>query len=690
MELEYFFECDICCENTNFECCPYGNHICQKCQLQRFKDCVGDNINSIIKCCCNKTHDFTFDFILNLSKYNKEFYNLYMKMYKYQYNKVIDYFKYIIQKDYNLNDYFEFFNNWYKNKIYNDDKDKYKETLTKIKKLSTEIKIILISEISSKYKINSNICKNIFEIITNKYSIDEIINTNLNDFFCNIIFNFIDVKQYDLLNVDMKYKLDKLYCPNPKCCGFIETKDDYIYYCNNNFILNESNDKNIKGICTLDKIEDRNAKGICSGLIEKKDDKYYCNKCHNEVNIENCKKTLIQRKFCMKCKNEICISCLNFLTPNHICNGLNDNFIEYFAFNDITNKDKHIKIEIDDCPNCHIRNIKDDGCTHIFCPYCKYSYDWKTKKFIPINANTNEILKKLISSNKFDNYKSQIPEYKPKELYNRKIINNRSDYPDIDLNCLDTLDTKKCYQIIFDNNLQNKSLLNMASFFIKSKLLFSHNINSNMIFKLIMKKYYFNEDINIDDMIDKLYKYYIIELNYNKIISDFINIYNEMFIDILIDLIKIKRFNKEILEKNKNKININKEYHKLMKKEINNKYGYELFSQSNNLDIQNKNNKFIKSCNKDLLYIVSNINIEGFNNLILSYCEKLYNFIIDNLSLINTRYKELENDEFHIDRKIICINDDDYDIQILKDGNIIFDEQILNEIINLQEKYNSN
>ena len=576
--------CDICSVSYTQHKCACNNYVCLDCIKSYFKVKLDSENRKTVKFICpTKRHKFSLSYILYLSSFDNEILDLYMIKYKYKYNDVISYYTYLLQKHYNINIYMQFFNNYYNNKIYNNDKALYKKKLeylqkiyysnTSIDKQKLTVFLSNLSEVLNKDYDN----KLIDQIISSIYShdINYIINLSSSKLISiitidNIIKN-LDIKPNDLLNKHIFNNSNNIiFCKNDECNG-----------------------------------------GIVENYGTKENPEFKCNKCN----------TLH------------CCQCFKVLKPNHNCDILSDHFLKNMEGPD----------HVTHCPKCNTANVRIKGCNDFVCAYCGIFYRWDTLTIQ--TATTNEMYNEgLLNYIKEKNY-SLLNNIKPIEYPNREIVKNmqRYDHPLIDLNCYQKLTTQICHKILKSLDIPEvNNFYKISYIFEHVPLLYSHTIiSSQILYEIIENKLTNSNEEQLNKNLQEIYKKYLLENEYNKLVNNFIIILQSHFIEILIHLKYIKE-----IQKNANKYT---------NKELKQKFSFELYSISKDNDIKIKNEKFIRKLNNDMIK-ESNI---VFTDLCNKYINYINNFILE--------YQENFNFYDKYCKKILFT--DDYRMYLIENNN---------------------
>lgn len=83
---------------------------------------------------------------------------------------------------------------------------------------------------------------------------------------------------------------------------------------------------------------------------------------------------------CLKCETQFCSRCEKRLEANHVCNEQDLQSLEVIR-------------GLVQCPNCHLRVQRSDGCRNMTCVYCKTNFDYYTGEKAVHGAHGNKDIK---------------------------------------------------------------------------------------------------------------------------------------------------------------------------------------------------------------------------------------------------------------------------------------------------------
>ena len=107
------------------------------------------------------------------------------------------------------------------------------------------------------------------------------------------------------------------------------------------------------------------------GLEEKKE--VYHTPCTNQA----CRGYLSKKWECGLCKKKVCKDCREDIQDGHMCQASTLASVQA------------LQKDATPCPKCKEPISRINGCNHMFCPWCKTSFDYKTGKLIEESQNTN-------------------------------------------------------------------------------------------------------------------------------------------------------------------------------------------------------------------------------------------------------------------------------------------------------------
>lgn len=456
------------------------------------------------------------------------------------------------------------------------------------------------------------------------------LNNLLKDFNKQLFYNIIN-KKYPNLNIEnIKIFFDKNF-------KYFNNIDEIVeYYCNNIINIELINKLNLEEEVLIYSLQNNI---------------YYCPK-------NNCNGKIINNK-CSLCNINICKECHQELKDNHKCN--------FDLLNYIIQTEKDIK----HCPKCNHLIVKYDGCSDMWCDACLTVFNWNTLEIQ--TSTTNETYKKNIDKiKKLRNQQNN----QNNNSYNRKIINNRLDYPIIDLQCGSLLDFDKCFNIFENFNIYNKKLFFLSCFYYNLKYLLNNKNYNLELFKNILKFYIqpFDEKI-LNNQIKNILKQKIINDKFLKKINTLLKIFNNIFID---NLILICKINNNIKYSNNDNENI--------KSNLLNNFNdikYSLLSIDSNINIDKLNNNFINEQNNSLINHILDIN----KNNIYEYLNDFIDNLVDNINFkINILIDNFNfnNNEYIIINKIF---NNPLEINDINNRKYIFDKfhVILNKLIKIKK-----
>jgi len=419
------------------------------------------------------------------------------------------------------------------------------------------------------------------------------LNNILKDFNKQLFYNIIN-KKYPNLNIEnIKIFFDKNF-------KYFNNIDEIVeYYCNNIINIELINNLNLEEEVLIYSLQNNI---------------YYCPK-------NNCNGKIINNK-CSLCNINICKECHQELKENHKC--------DFDLLNYIIQTEKDIK----HCPKCNHLIVKYDGCPDMWCDACLTIFNWNT---LEIQTSTsNETYKQNIDKIK----KLRNQQYNQNNnSYNRKIINNRLDYPIIDLQCGSLLDFDKCFNIFENFNIYNKKLFFLSCFYYNLKYLLNNKNYNLELFKNILKYYIkpYDEKI-LNNQIENILKQKIINDKFLKKINTLLKIFNNIFID---NLILICKINNNIKYSNNDNENI--------KSNLLNNFNdikYSLLSIDSNINIDKLNNNFINEQNNSLINHILDINKNNIYEYLNDFIDNLVdnvnfkiNILINNFNFNNNEYK---------------------------------------------------
>ena len=227
------------------------------------------------------------------------------------------------------------------------------------------------------YNNNSKekLCKICEEEIENEEEIKRNKCLNCKEIFCDYCY-------YNYLKETIKSGKTKINCPN----------------CNKNlkegFIIQKlyeiQKDRNKESIKTINILK----KNILRKEILQDKNSRFC----PEINCESYAKRKNEYDNFVKCKkgHKFCFNCGKKWHENKKCNN-EEEISELF--------EKYKKIyHLKECPNCKIMTLKNDGCNHIKCTYCRIDWCWICgKRFINTeehyNNPVNDCYKKMFENN---------------------------------------------------------------------------------------------------------------------------------------------------------------------------------------------------------------------------------------------------------------------------------------------------
>lgn len=456
------------------------------------------------------------------------------------------------------------------------------------------------------------------------------INNTLKDFNKQLFYNMINKKYPNLKNDDIKIFFDENF-------KYFNNIDEIVeYYCNNIINIELINKLNLEEEVLIYSLQNNI---------------YYCPK-------NNCNGKIINNK-CSLCNINICNKCHEELNDNHECNF---NLLKY-----IIQTEKDIK----HCPKCNHLVIKNDGCPDMWCDACLTVFNWNTLEIQ--TSTTNEIYKQNID--KIKKLRNQ-QDNQNNNSYNRKIINNRLDYPIIDLHCGSLLDFDKCFNIFENFNIYNKKLFFLSCFYYNLNYLLNNKNYNFKLFKCIFKYYIepYDEKI-LNNQIEIILKQKIINDKFLKKINILLKIFNNIFIDNLILICKIN-----------NNIKYSNNDNEDIKSNLLNNFNdikYSLLSIDSNINIDKLNNNFINEQNNILINHILDIN----KNNIYEYLNDFIDNLVDNINFkINILIDNFNfnNNEYIIINKIF---NNPLEINDINNKKYIFDKfnVILNKLIKIKK-----
>ena len=102
-------------------------------------------------------------------------------------------------------------------------------------------------------------------------------------------------------------------------------------------------------------------------LVDKDKAREFIKKCPRS----DCNGFLSSKWKCAVCKLYSCKECHEALDEGHTCDPNTVETVKHLATNDYRN-----------CPKCSANIFKIEGCSQMYCTYCKTAFDWKTGKIV--------------------------------------------------------------------------------------------------------------------------------------------------------------------------------------------------------------------------------------------------------------------------------------------------------------------